>query len=100
MGAVLFIVAQSDLQDLLRIGSEVASGLPWLGVMVVLSVYYFPTGIAGYLRARAVTKRGVINANANRDTIEAAVSATTKSHSSGKGSSGLAFPRECAWGRP
>ncbi len=65
IGAVLFIVAQSYLQDLLRIGSEAASGLPWLaallspdrwllwlGVMFVLSVYYFPTGIVGHLRAR------------------------------------------------
>jgi branched-chain amino acid transport system permease protein len=66
IGAVLFVVAQSYLQDLLRIGSEAASGLPWLaallspdrwllwlGVLFVLSVYYFPTGIVGRLRARA-----------------------------------------------
>jgi branched-chain amino acid transport system permease protein len=65
-GAVLFVLAQSYLQDLLRIGSEAASGLPWLaallspdrwllwlGVLFVLSVYYFPTGIVGKLRARA-----------------------------------------------
>ena len=69
IGAVLFIFAQSYLQDLLRIGSEAASGLPWLaallspdrwllwlGVMFVLSVYYFPTGIVGYLRTRTATK--------------------------------------------
>jgi branched-chain amino acid transport system permease protein len=66
IGAVLFVVAQSYLQDLLRLGSEAASGLPWLaallspdrwllwlGVFFVLSVYYFPTGIVGKLRARA-----------------------------------------------
>jgi len=66
IGAVLFVVAQSYLQDLLRIGNEAASGLPWLaallspdrwllwlGVLFVLSVYYFPTGIVGKLRARA-----------------------------------------------
>ncbi len=66
IGAVLFVVAQSYLQDLLRIGSEAASGLPWLsallspdrwllwlGVLFVLSVYYFPTGVVGSLRARA-----------------------------------------------
>ncbi|KQW57576.1 branched-chain amino acid ABC transporter permease [Variovorax sp. Root411] len=66
IGAVLFVVAQSYLQDLLRMGSEAASGLPWLaallspdrwllwlGVLFVLSVYYFPTGIVGKLRARA-----------------------------------------------
>ncbi len=66
IGAVLFVIAQSYLQDLLRVGNEAASGLPWLaallspdrwllwlGVLFVLSVYYFPTGIVGKLRARA-----------------------------------------------
>ncbi|QGW82891.1 branched-chain amino acid ABC transporter permease [Variovorax paradoxus] len=66
IGAVLFVLAQSYLQDLLRVGSEAASGLPWLsallspdrwllwlGLLFVLSVYYFPTGIVGKLRARA-----------------------------------------------
>ncbi|MDP3249767.1 MAG: branched-chain amino acid ABC transporter permease [Polaromonas sp.] len=65
IGAVLFVVAQSYLQDLLRLGSEAASGLPWLsallspdrwllwlGLLFVLSVYYFPTGVVGRLRAR------------------------------------------------
>jgi branched-chain amino acid transport system permease protein len=63
IGSVIFVVAQSYLQDLLRIGSEAASGvtwlsallspdrwLLWLGVLFVLSVYYFPTGIVGRLR--------------------------------------------------
>ena len=67
IGAVLFLVAQSYLQDLLRIGNEAASGLPWLaalftpdrwllwlGVLFVLSVYHFPTGIVGRLRAMAL----------------------------------------------
>jgi branched-chain amino acid transport system permease protein len=67
IGAVLFVVAQSYLQDLLKLGSDAASGLPWLaallspdrwllwlGVLFVLSVYYFPTGIVGRLRNRAV----------------------------------------------
>ncbi|RYZ11466.1 MAG: branched-chain amino acid ABC transporter permease [Comamonadaceae bacterium] len=66
LGAALFVVAQSYLQDLLRLGSEAASGLPWLaallspdrwllwlGVLFVLSVYYFPAGIVGKLRARS-----------------------------------------------
>ena len=66
IGAVLFLVAQSYLQDLLRLGSEAASSLPWLaallspdrwllwlGVMFVLSVYYFPTGVVGKLRTNA-----------------------------------------------
>jgi branched-chain amino acid transport system permease protein len=64
IGAGIFLVAQSYLQDLLRLGSEAASGLPWLaallspdrwllwlGLLFVLSVYYFPTGVVGRLRA-------------------------------------------------
>ena len=64
IGAALFLVAQSYLQDLLRLGSEAAAGLPWLaallspdrwllwlGLLFVLSVYYFPTGVVGRLRA-------------------------------------------------
>ncbi len=64
IGAALFLVAQSYLQDLLRVGHQAASSLPWfatllspdrwllwLGVLFVLSVYYFPTGVVGRLRA-------------------------------------------------
>ncbi|PQA77982.1 branched-chain amino acid ABC transporter permease [Rhodoferax sp. TS-BS-61-7] len=67
VGAVLFLVAQSYLQDLLRVGSEAAASLPWLsallspdrwllwlGVLFVLSVYYFPTGVVGRLRAASL----------------------------------------------
>ncbi|GAB1386263.1 branched-chain amino acid ABC transporter permease [Melaminivora sp.] len=67
IGAVLFLVAQSYLQDLLRIGSEAAASLPWLaallspdrwllwlGLLFVLSVYYFPTGVVGRLRTARV----------------------------------------------
>ena len=67
IGALLFVIAQSYLQDLLRMGSEAASSLPmlsallspnrwllWLGVLFVLSVYYFPTGVVGRLRSRAL----------------------------------------------
>ncbi len=71
IGAVLFLIAQSYLQDLLRLGSEAASGglpwlaallspdrwLLWLGVLFVLSVYYFPTGVVGRLRASAAVGR-------------------------------------------
>ncbi len=66
VGAALFLVAQSYLQDLLRLASELASPLPplsallspdrwllWLGLLFVLSVYYFPTGVVGRLRAAA-----------------------------------------------
>ena len=68
IGAALFMVAQSYLQDLLKLGSDAASGLPWLaallspdrwllwlGVLFVLSVYYFPTGVVGRLRASRLT---------------------------------------------
>ena len=66
IGSVLFLVAQSYLQDLLRLGSEGASAVPllsallspdrwllWLGLLFVLSVYYFPTGVVGKLRSRS-----------------------------------------------
>ncbi len=66
IGSVIFVIAQSYLQDLLRLGSEAVSGvswlsallspdrwLLWLGVLFVLSVYYFPMGIVGRLRDRS-----------------------------------------------
>jgi branched-chain amino acid transport system permease protein len=64
VGAGIFVFAQSYLQDLLKLASEATSGLPWLsallspdrwllwlGLLFVLSVYYFPTGVVGRLRA-------------------------------------------------
>ena len=64
IGSGLFVVAQSYLQDLLKLASEAVAGLPWLaallspdrwllwlGLLFVLSVYYFPTGVVGRLRA-------------------------------------------------
>ena len=64
IGSVLFVVAQGYLQDLLKLGSDATAGIPWLsallspdrwllwlGVLFVLSVYYFPTGVVGRLRA-------------------------------------------------
>ncbi len=64
VGSGLFVVAQSYLQDLLKIASDAASGWPWLaallspdrwllwlGLLFVLSVYYFPSGVVGRLRA-------------------------------------------------
>ncbi|OZI72238.1 branched-chain amino acid ABC transporter permease [Bordetella genomosp. 12] len=63
LGATLFVFAQSYLQDGLHVIHDAASGVPlltplfepdrwllWLGVLFVLSVYYFPGGIAGKLR--------------------------------------------------
>jgi branched-chain amino acid transport system permease protein len=73
IGAALFMVAQSYLQDLLRLGSEATAAVPWLsallspdrwllwlGVLFVLSVYYFPTGVVGRLRASAATGRAAV----------------------------------------
>lgn len=64
IGAAIFVIAQSYLQDLLRIAGEQANALPWLaallspdrwllwlGLLFVLSVYFFPTGVVGKLRA-------------------------------------------------
>jgi branched-chain amino acid transport system permease protein len=71
IGSALFLVAQSYLQDLLRLGHDAASSLPWLaallspdrwllwlGVLFVLSVYCFPTGVVGRLRASAAGATG------------------------------------------
>jgi len=64
IGSVLFVLAQNYLQDLLQLGASALEGVPllgalvtpdrwllWLGVLFVLSVYHFPTGIVGRLRA-------------------------------------------------
>jgi branched-chain amino acid transport system permease protein len=64
IGAGIFVVAQSYLQDVLKLASDATSALPWLsallspdrwllwlGLLFVLSVYYFPTGVVGRLRA-------------------------------------------------
>ncbi|MDO8906827.1 branched-chain amino acid ABC transporter permease [Hydrogenophaga sp.] len=66
IGSVLFVLAQSYLQDLLRVAGSATEGIPllpalltpdrwllWLGVLFVLSVYHFPTGIVGRLRERS-----------------------------------------------
>ena len=64
IGSGVFVIAQSYLQDLLKLASDATSGLPWLaallspdrwllwlGLLFVLSVYYFPAGVVGRLRA-------------------------------------------------
>ncbi|MEW5423787.1 branched-chain amino acid ABC transporter permease [Amorphus sp. 3PC139-8] len=66
IGATLFILAQTYLQTLMGAASEATSSIPllphlidpgrwllWLGVLFVLSVYFFPTGIVGRLRGRS-----------------------------------------------
>ena len=64
IGATLFVLAQNYLQNLMGAASEATSALPllphildpdrwlmWLGILFILSVYFFPTGIVGRLRA-------------------------------------------------
>jgi branched-chain amino acid transport system permease protein len=68
IGSVLFVIAQNYLQDLLRLGGSAFEGVPvlsqlvspdrwllWLGILFVLSVYHFPTGVVG--RLRSLTRR-------------------------------------------
>ena len=71
LGSALFVLAQNYLQDLLKLASGATEGVPvlaavltpdrwllWLGVLFVLSVYHFPTGIVGRLRAAALKRGG------------------------------------------
>jgi branched-chain amino acid transport system permease protein len=67
IGSALFVLAQSYLQDLMKFASTQLQGplesvpllaalispdrwLLWLGILFVLSVYHFPTGVVGRLR--------------------------------------------------
>jgi branched-chain amino acid transport system permease protein len=66
VGSAIFVVAQNYLQDVLALGARAVEGVPvatqlvspdrwllWLGLLFVLAVYHFPTGIVGRLRAAA-----------------------------------------------
>ena len=70
VGSVLFVLAQNYLQDLLKVAAGALGGVPvlaqlvspdrwllWLGVLFVLSVYYFPAGVVGRLRLGALRRR-------------------------------------------
>lgn len=63
LGATIFILAESYLQNLLGLVSKATEGLPllpdllhpdrwllWLGILFILSIYFFPAGIVGKLR--------------------------------------------------
>jgi branched-chain amino acid transport system permease protein len=65
VGATLFIIAQNYLKALMGHASAALEGVPilaaalhpdrwmlWLGVLFVLSIYFFPIGIVGKLRLR------------------------------------------------
>jgi branched-chain amino acid transport system permease protein len=70
IGSALFIIAQNYLKALMAQGSAALVGVPflaqalhpdrwmlWLGVLFILSVYFFPTGIVGKLRGPQVNKK-------------------------------------------
>ena len=70
IGSVLFVIAQNYLQDLLQLGAGAFEGVPvleqlvapdrwllWLGILFVLSVYHFPSGVVGRLRAMRLARK-------------------------------------------
>jgi branched-chain amino acid transport system permease protein len=70
IGAALFILAQNYLKTLMGQASELLAGVPmlaaalhpdrwmlWLGVLFILSIYFFPIGIVGKLRLRGYLAR-------------------------------------------
>lgn len=63
LGVTLFVLAKNYLQNLMGVAAEALAAVPllplivhpdrwllWLGVLFILSVYFFPTGIVGKLR--------------------------------------------------
>jgi branched-chain amino acid transport system permease protein len=69
IGSALFILMQNYLQVLMKEASTALVSVPllsnlfhpdrwllWLGVLFVLSVYFFPTGIVGRLRTKALLR--------------------------------------------
>ena len=70
IGSVLFVLAQSYLQDLMKLGEAAVEGVPllaqlvsperwllWLGILFVLSVYHFPSGVVGRLRGLGIVRK-------------------------------------------
>ena len=64
LGAAIFVLAETYLQNVMAMISHATAGVPilplvfdpdrwllWLGLLFVLSVYFFPFGIVGRLRA-------------------------------------------------
>jgi branched-chain amino acid transport system permease protein len=65
VGAAIFVLAQNYLQVLMATAAASLAELPllaklvspdrwllWLGILFILSVYFFPAGIVGRLRGR------------------------------------------------
>jgi branched-chain amino acid transport system permease protein len=65
IGATIFVLAQSYLQNLMVVAADATSSIPvlplllnpdrwllWLGILFILSVYFFPSGVVGRLRGR------------------------------------------------
>lgn len=63
IGATIFVIAQNYLQNLMVVAADATSSLPllplifnpdrwllWLGILFILSVYFFPKGVVGRLR--------------------------------------------------
>jgi branched-chain amino acid transport system permease protein len=70
VGATIFILAQNYLQNALAIAGDMTEGIPilsellhpdrwllWLGLLFILSVYFFPSGVVGRLREHAVRRK-------------------------------------------
>ena len=70
IGATLFIIAQNYLKSAMAEGSSALEGIPllaqalhpdrwmlWLGVLFILSIYFFPIGIVGKLRMMKLKAR-------------------------------------------
>lgn len=64
IGVTLLVLAHNYLQTLMSAASDATAGLPliplllnpdrwllWLGILFILSIYFFPTGIVGRLRS-------------------------------------------------
>ncbi|MVO18411.1 branched-chain amino acid ABC transporter permease [Parasedimentitalea huanghaiensis] len=69
IGAVLMVLAQYYLRDLMGAAAEATSNLPilpellnpdrwllWLGIIFILLVYFFPRGIAGTIMQKGIAK--------------------------------------------
>ncbi len=82
-GATIFILAQNYLQKLMGTASKATEAVPllssllhpdrWLlilGVLFVLSVYFFPTGIVGKLREASATRRSLSSGRASRGPVD------------------------------